>query len=53
MTLHILLGMWWKIVCPPSGALHNVQKVCIPGAVCTLLSTLTYPKWYTSYTWYT
>ena len=52
MTLHLLCAMWCPILCPPSGALRNVQKGCIPRTVCTLLSALTYPQWYTSYRWH-
>ena len=47
MTFHLLCVWWWPILCPISGALHNVQKRCIPGAVCMLLPALTYPQWYT------
>ena len=47
MTLYLLCGRWWLIVCPPSGAFCNVQKVCIPGAVRSLLPTLTYSQWFT------
>ena len=37
MTLHLHRGRWWPIVCTPSGALLNFQKVCIPGSVRSLL----------------
>ena len=47
MTLHLLHERWWTIVCPPSGALRNGQKGCIPGAVRGLLLVLTYHQWYT------
>ena len=47
MTLHLLYGGWWTLLCPPSGALCNVQKGCAPGTVRTLLTALTYPQWYT------
>ena len=33
------ISSFWK--------LHNYQKLCISGAVCSLLPTLTYPQWYT------
>ena len=46
MTLHLHYVICWPIVCPPSGDLHNGQKGCIPGAVSSLLPTLTYPQWY-------
>ena len=48
MTLQFLCGGWWPIVCPPSRAFLNFQKVCIPGAVCILLPDLTYPWWFKS-----
>ena len=47
MTLNILFGRWWTIVCPPSRELHNVQKGCINGAVHTLLPALTNPQGFT------
>ena len=47
MSLHLLHGRWWPIVCPPSSALRGVQKGCISIAELTLLPTLTYPQWYT------
>ena len=45
MTLHLLYGRWWPIVCPPSSAFLNYQKRFINGALHTLLLALTYPKW--------
>ena len=47
MALRLLYGRWWPVVCLPYGALRNVQKGCIPGAVRTLLPGLTYPQRYT------
>ena len=47
MTLHLLRGRWWTIVCPPSGAFLNCRKGYIPISLCTLLPALTYPWWYT------
>ena len=44
MALHLLRGMWWIIVCPPSGVLCDVQKGCVSGAVSTFLPDLTYPQ---------
>ena len=44
MTIQLLRGRWWPIVCPPSGAVLNFQKGCITGAVCTLLTELIYPQ---------
>ena len=41
MDLHLLCGSWCPIVCPPSGALCNIQKVGIPRSVRMLLSDLT------------
>ena len=45
MTLHLLYGRWWPIVCTPSNKFFNCQNDCIPGAVCTLLPASTYPQW--------
>ena len=50
MTLHLLYGRWWKIVFLPYGALLNWHKGSITGAVCGILSELTYPRWYTRFT---
>ena len=46
-TLYLLHGRWWEMVFPPSGALHNDQKECIPRAIRGLMTELTYPQWYT------
>ena len=45
MTLHLLRGRWWSIVCPHSGVLLNCQKGCIHGAVRTMLPELIHPQW--------
>ena len=47
MTLRLLCGKCWTLVCPPSVALRNVQNGCIPGAVHGLLLAITYPQSYT------
>ena len=47
MTLYLLFGRCWPIVCTPSEAFCNRHKLCIPGSVCILLTALTYPRWYT------
>ena len=47
MTLHLLYGRWWPIVCPPFGVPRNIHEGCINGSICTLLLALTYPQWYT------
>ena len=38
------------ILCPPSKELINFQKGCIPGAVHSLMSALTYHWWYIRFT---
>ena len=47
MTLHLLCGRWWKILCPPYGTICNVQKGCITRAVHGPMMALTYTQWYT------
>ena len=42
MTLNLLFGRWWLIVCPPSGALCDGHKGCISRAVRCLMTELTY-----------
>ena len=52
MTLHILRGRWWSIVCPTSGVIIYVQKGYIPVYVRILLPALTNPQGSPYYTWY-
>ena len=47
MTLHLLRGRWWTIVCPPYIVLRSSHRGCIPIAVCSLLPALIYPHRYT------
>ena len=46
MNLHLIRGRWWPILCTPSGAFLNCQKVLHHQAVCSLLLELTYAQWY-------
>ena len=50
MILHPHRGSWCPIVCSPSGAFIIFQNICITRAVCSLMSTLTYPWWYMRFT---
>ena len=64
MTLHVLRGGWWQIVCPPSGAFCNIQKGLHhwsskkPDAsikLSSLVNPVTHGKFYASsrgFTWY-
>ena len=47
MNLHLLRGMWWKIVCIPSGSFITVRRYCTIRAVRRMLWELTYSKLYT------
>ena len=49
MTLHLLCGRLWPIICPTSGMFVTYRRDCIFREVLSLMPKLTYPRWYTSF----